>query len=447
MKDKILAFWNQLSKRRKIVIIIWTIFNLLFLISLFAAGARFIDAILTFILWEAAIIIYYWYKYKFKKKHKIGDWVDAIIFAVIAATVIRTFFIEAYRIPTSSMEKSLMVGDFLFVSKINYGPRTPNTPLSFPFAHNSLRLFGDTTKSYSDIIKLPFNRLPGFQKVKRRDVVVFNWPTDPNHQPTDKKENYIKRCVGVPGDSLSVINGFVYINGKKEDFPENGQFSYTVQMQNGGFSDEDYFDYYINDYRGACNEKLMREMHITNENEKELKDNDKIKSISRVFYDSNFNESSYRYLFPNNRSIPWTIDDYGPIYIPEKGKSIELNAKNYVLYKKVIENYEKHELAYNPKDKKFYLDGEVANSYMFEMDYYFMMGDNRHNSQDSRFWGFVPEDHIVGKALFIWFSLRYENKHKCIRIPGTNSYQESTIQKWAGWRKGIRWNRMFKGIH
>ncbi len=388
------------------------------------------------------------------QKTWIREWVDAIIFAVIAATIIRTFLVEAYTIPTSSMEKSLLRGDFLFVSKISYGPKIPNTPLSFPFVHHTMPL-SDDRKSYLEWIKLPYYRFPGFEKVKNNDVVVFNYPEGDTvstvfqsnvsyyrlvkefgrsavwrnkrkfgniiYRPVDKRENYIKRCIGISGDTLQIIKQDVFINGKKLPFPEEGQYKYFVNAPKGinqkfrdeiGISDEDY---------DAWKRDSYRELPLTNEAAEELR---KRPSIESVVKDVAEPGTWTPYLFPFDSLYHWNIDNYGPIWIPKKGVTINLNMNNIPLYKRLIKVYENNDLKI--QDGKIYINGKEANSYTFKMNYYWMMGDNRHNSADSRFWGFVPEDHIVGKASFVWLSL---NPEKSL-LNGK-----------------IRWNKLFRFIH
>lgn len=345
-----------------------------------------------------------------KKKSVAREWLDAGIFAVVAATIIRTFLFEAYTIPTSSMEKSLMVNDYLFVSKMHYGPRIPMTPLSFPFVHHTMPLFGG--KSYSEWIKLPYKRLPGFSEIKRNDDVVFNWPQDhENDRPVDKKENYIKRCVGIPGDTLLLKKGVLYINGKEGYKPKFQQFKYTIATTTGQTVNEDI----LAEYDIYAEENQPFTYCLT---EQDLENVKKIPNVI-VKKEMDFMDSIFVHpgLFPGDTSHAWNIDFYGPVWIPKKGKTITLTPQNIALYSTIITEYEKHTLSVN--NGQFVIDGKATNQYTFKMNYYWMMGDNRHNSSDSRFWGFVPEDHVVGKAWFVWFSYG---------------------------KKGIRWNRMFRGI-
>ncbi len=353
-----------------------------------------------------------------KKKSMGREWADAIIFAVIAATLIRTFFIEAYTIPTSSMEKSLLVGDFLFVSKVSYGARIPNTPLSFPFAHHTLP-FTDDTKSYLEWIKLPYYRLPGLGKIKNNDVVVFNYPME-DFRPVDKQENYIKRCVAIPGDTLQVKESTLYINNKMAEKPLNMQFRYHVVTDGTMLNPKTIQDLNITD-GNPLETPGEYVMMLTQETVEKVKQIAVVKSVEP--YIENPKLADTMSMYPHDRNFPWNVDNYGPIVIPKEGATVNLTTKNIALYARVIEAYEHNKL--QVKDSIIYINGNVANSYTFKMDYYSMMGDNRHNSADSRFWGFVPIDHIVGKGVFVWLSL---------------DPNESNLFK------KIRWNRVFSFI-
>ena len=391
-----------------------------------------------------------------RKKPFYKEWLDAIVFATIAATIIRTFLIEAYTIPTPSMEKSMMVGDYLFVSKASYGPKLPNTPVAFPFAHHTLP--GTSTKSYLEWFKLPYFRLPGLGDVERMDAVVFNFPegdtvctnlqevsyyqlkrdygekaikanrmVNPNTgqkafgeitvRPVDKKENYIKRCVGLPGETLEVKEGMLWIDGEQVELPEEMQYAYNIRTNQNinprYFKDQ--FDVTPTDIQV---DRTTGEYNIPLSFEKAeaIAKLDMVDTIYREINYPSAETAKSTNIFPNHYSVNWTEDVFGPLYIPKAGETIRLTPENKILYGRVIEVYEKQNVEVKMGD--FYLNGEKIEEYTFQQNYYWMMGDNRHRSADSRFWGFVPEDHIVGKALFIWFS----------KDPIT----------------GIRWDRIFK---
>lgn len=362
--------------------------------------------------------LYFVFRKSDHKRSKTREWIDAIVFAVIAATLIRTFLIEAFTIPTPSMEKSLMVGDFLFVSKVNYGPRIPNTPIAFPFAHHTLPIVG--TKSYLEWIKLPYYRLPGFQKIRNYDVVVFNYPME-DFRPVDKQENYIKRCIAIPGDSIRIINRQVYINSKPLEFPEKSQFYYHIITDGSGFNPKALKEMDITEGFGQISSQGDFIWNLTKANAEKMKTFSNVKNLEPLAVDEIHKLYADAQLFPEGKN--WDVDNYGPLFVPKKGSSITLTPENLAIYKRVITVYEHNKLEI--KEGKIFINGTPAESYTFKMDYYFMMGDNRHNSQDSRFWGFVPEDHIVGKAVFVWMSW------------DTNG---DLFHK-------IRWNRLFRFIN
>jgi signal peptidase I len=350
------------------------------------------------------------------RKSKTREWFDAVLFAVIAATIIRTFFIEAFTIPTPSMEKTLMVGDFLFVSKVNYGARTPITPLSFPFVHQEMPIIGG--KSYSTAIQLPYYRLPGFSTIAHNDIVVFNYPME-DDRPIDKQTHYIKRCVGLPGDTLQIVDRVVSLNGEKAMQPKKSQYVYDIQTTGSGLSERLLHDLDVTDGGPAYNPGQYRYC-LTRENAEKLKALPSVASISVM----NQPKNEYaEYIYPFNPAITWNMDNFGPLWIPKAGATIQLTPENVSKYKRCITAYEHNTL--EEKNGAVYLNGQIATSYTFKMDYFFMMGDNRHNSADSRFWGFVPEDHIVGKAVFIWMSWDSNG---------------SFLNK-------IRWSRLFNVIH
>ena len=366
-------------------------------------------------------------------KKNVSSWVSATLFAVVAASAIHTYFIQPYMIPTSSLEKTLLVGDFLFVSKFHYGVRVPMTPLSLPMVHDSVPLIG--TKSYLKNPQLPYLRLPALQKVQRNDITVFNWPTDTVRyfrdnsgihvdKPIDKKSNYVKRTVAIPGDILEIKDGDVWINGKKEIYSIRAklQSSYTIVTQpdielNAQLM---YQQFGVTDAFGKIAANTYIFTSLTDEVAKILANNPSIVSVTR-----NINKAGVynKAIFPHSSNFAWNEDNYGPITIPAKGKSATLSIENLPLYKRIISVYEHNQL--EVKGNEIYINGQKANSYTFKQDYYWMMGDNRHNSEDSRFWGFVPEDHILGKPVLIWMSLDRNQ---------------------SGFNK-IRWNRLFTTVN
>lgn len=413
------SFFSMLTKREKRAFWLMSGINTFFLIviTLFTdAGVLYTLAFWTVI--QVAIIVYYILVNKLKRKSVSREWVEALAFAVVAATLIRTFLIEAYTIPTPSMEKSLLVGDFLFVSKVNYGARAPLTPISFPFAHNTMPVIG--TKSYTEAFSMPYFRLPGFQTIKNNDVVVFNYPAE-DGRPIDKKENYIKRCLAVAGDVIQVINQQVFINGKPAENPPKMQFKYYVKTDGSGFSEKTIRGLDITE-GSALSQYGDFELILTNEARKKIKTLSNVQLIDSVVQPTG---TYVDYIFPHYKPLPWNVDNYGPLYVPKAGATITLDSSNFYLYDRVIRVYENNP-TFEMNEKGFFIQGKRISSYTFKQDYYFLMGDNRHNSADSRFWGFVPHDHIVGKALFIWMSW------------DSNA---------SGFFKKIRWNRLFRGIN
>ncbi len=340
----------------------------------------------------------FWKKNKeAKKKSASREWLDAVVFAVIAATIIRGLFIEAYTIPTASMERSLLVGDFLFVSKMSYGARTPMTPVAFPFAHHTMPITG--TKAYWDGIELPYYRLPGFGKIERNDVVVFNYPMDadaPLNRPVDKRENYIKRCLGIPGDTLKIVNSMVYINGKPGDLPKMSQTQYYVKTDGTDFNPKALKEVDTDVERVNNDEYIMT---MPEQEVAKIKAFSNVKVLTPVIAEQGAFEQQ---VFPNNRHFNWNQDNFGSIIIPKEGWTVKLDSLTLPIYQRAISLYEGNTLEVNGND--ITINGQKTDSYTFKMNYYWMMGDNRHNSLDSRYWGFVPEDHIVGKAMFIWMS-------------------------------------------
>ncbi len=328
------------------------------------------------------------------KKGPVKEWLDAIVFAVVAATLIRWVFMEAFTIPTPSMEKSLLVGDFLFVSKISYGPRTPKTPLQIPLTH--AKIWGTDIPSYLDWIQLPQFRLPGLGEVERNDVVVFNYPPEFEH-PIDLKTHYIKRCIGVPGDILEVRDTQVYINGEIGSNPEEMQFMYSL-VTDQIINDRIFEKYDVWEYRKSTDGYII---HTTPAIAQSMEKLDFVLGLAKAKRPERYVEPR---IFPDVRFFPWNADFYGPMEIPGEGKTIQMDEETVAMYGSTITDYENHDDA-KIQDGKLLIDGQEVSEYTFKQNYYFMMGDNRHNSEDSRFWGFVPEDHVVGEAAFIWLSL------------------------------------------
>ncbi|MCX2432536.1 signal peptidase I [Pedobacter sp. GR22-10] len=382
-----------------------------------------------------------------KKKTKTREWVDAIVFAVVAATIIRVFFIEAYTIPSGSMERSLLIGDFLFVSKVNYGARIPMTPVAFPFAHHTMPLTG--TKAYWDGIQWKYHRLPGLSEIKRNDVVVFNLPVgdtvalenqEPSYynlirqsdwktvnsqytvtsRPVDKRENIIKRCIGIPGDVVAMKNGIVSINGKIDPLKNTGQMPYKIKLTTANVNLEVFSNL---GFKVSEMQQLDGETYIANatsEMIQKLKPLDFVKSVELSVTPSTANDGD---LFPLDPNRKWNVDNFGPVKIPAKGWTIKIDSNTMPLYYRAIRTYEGNKV--EQKGGVWYINNQPATTYTFKMNYYWMMGDNRHNSTDSRYWGFVPEDHVVGKALFIWMSFDAD----------------------ASFFHKIRWSRLFKSIN
>ena len=353
-----------------------------------------------------------------EKKSALKEWWDAIVFAVVAATLIRWIFMEAFTIPTPSMEKSLLVGDYLFVSKISYGSRTPKTPLQIPLTHG--KIWGTEIPSYLDWIQLPQFRFPGFSDVERNDVVVFNWPAEGPDVPLDLKTHYIKRCIGVPGDTLRIVDRQVYINSTAGENPPDMQYRYFVA------TDERLNERFFQRYDIALAEVASVGggywMQTRPETAEKLRRLDFVKDVIVAGMPEDRAEPR---IFPNNPDLfPWNTDYFGPLYIPGEGETIRMDTANVATYFTTIRNYEDHDQV-EVRDAKLFIDGQLVDEYTFKQDYYFMMGDNRHNSEDSRFWGFVPENHVVGKALFIWLSIDPE--------------QGFSVSK-------VRWSRLFNLI-
>ena len=412
----------------------------------------------------------FWKNPKNKALRKLAEWVDAILFALIAVYIINLFIFQMYKIPTASLEKTLLVGDYLMVNKLSYGPRIPNTPLSFPLVQNTFPIIN--TKSYIEWPRWKYKRLKGLGQVKRNDIVVFNYPagdtvavkspsnedyyssvrrygrgrvwSDKNmfgdivYRPVDRRENYVKRCIGMPGDTLQIIENEVYINKTHLLLPKKVQFNYFVETSGNLLTDRQFrvldvsvedrnlmnmyqnADYYLQEVgiernsKGTFNPVYL--LPLTKDALQKLEKSGWARSI-RIETDNIIGGDIYPYSDP----VQWTRDNYGPVWIPRKGETIELNKTNLTLYSRCITAFEGNSMQIN--GDQILINGQPENNYTFKYDYYFMMGDNRHNSQDSRSWGFVPEDHIVGKPILIWLST---NKDRAL------------------FNGGIRWNRIFK---
>ncbi|HKJ47954.1 MAG TPA: signal peptidase I [Christiangramia sp.] len=353
-----------------------------------------------------------------KPRTEAGEWISSILFAVIAATIVHTYFMQPFTIPTSSLEKTLLVGDFLFVSKFHYGARVPQTAVAFPMVHDTIPFLG--VKSYLNKPQIPYLRFPGFEKIERNDIVVFNWPVDTVRKffdrsgqhfkkPVDKKSNYVKRAVGVPGDSLSVINGYVHINGKQLELPDRAkpQFSYVGKTKGQPFNPQSLYKLYdITDgYSYNPNNNAFFIQSLSDEGFERFKNHPNVAEIRKYVDSAGVKNAS---LFPNDGKRNWNNDNIGPIYIPEAGKTVDITPQSMAFYKEIIETYEGSEMGIDNKltinGTQVLLNGRPIENYTFKQNYYWMMGDNRNNSEDSRTWGYVPENHVVGKPVFIWMS-------------------------------------------
>ncbi len=423
-----------------VIYVLWTLWmgNPLLLLGLLLLG----DIYLTqFLPWGA------WKGLENKTLRTIMSWIDAIIYALVLVYFLFLFIGQNYQIPSSSLEKSLLTGDFLWVNKVTYGPRVPQTPLHFPLAQNTLPILN--CKSYIETPQLPYHRLKGLRNVERMDIVVFNFPAGdtvalkcPNpdyytlcqergrdvvwnnkeifgdiiYRPVDRRDNYVKRCLGLPGETLQIRDGIVYINGKAVPQPKNVQYFYYVETD-GTFIDEDLYDELgisMDDRHGQGNQYILP---LTAAMKQTLESKPWVQTIQRIQPDAGETLITY----PVGVDYGWTHANYGPIWIPKKGANVDLTVQNLPLYERCIRNYEGNTL--EVKGGQIYINGKVATSYTFKMDYYWMQGDNRDNSLDSRYWGFVPEDHIVGTPSIILIS--FDKDHTLLD-------------------GGIRWNRIFK---
>lgn len=479
---------KRTSRRQWIWFAVWTLATILFAfwfgspwILLFIL--LFFDIYITkFIPWS------WWKKSENRAVRKTMEWVDAILFALIAVYFINTFFFQNYQIPTSSLEKSLLVGDFLAVSKVSYGPRAPMTPLSFPLAQHTMPVVGG--KSYIEKPQWKYRRLKGFGEVKRNDIVVFNFPAGDTvalnmqaadfyslskynpmgsagiradkrtygeivYRPVDRRENYVKRCIGLPGETIELRNDSVYIDGTYIPSPRLSQQNYRIQTD-GSVISESVFrelginkeDYYFQDNYGQVGVRTQDLTEVDSVNMSLFGLEQRNGANGRIYFNIPMTEEMLQkmkakpfvwnitkeneqpgsaYYYPLNYETGWTRDMFGPLWIPKKGATITFDtdvAYKAAAYERCIKNYEGNDFAY--RDGKVFINGQPVDSYTFKMDYYFMMGDNRHNSLDSRSWGFVPEDHIVGQPALIWLSL----------------------DKDRSWFNGkIRWNRLFRNAN
>jgi len=417
-----------------------------------------------------------------KPRSEVGEWVSSITFAIIAATLVHTYFMQPFTIPTSSLEKSLLVGDYLFVSKFHYGARVPSTVIAAPMVHDSLPFTG--TASYLKKPQLPYTRLPGLQRIKNNDIVCFNWPADTlatmwgdtsgefTYKPVDKKTNYVKRSVGIAGDSLEIRNGYVYINGKKNELPYRAkiQFYYTYESKsvidgntfpqflikkertgvyrilseywknpkvqeaikkNGSLS-EISSDSLYTEVAGGINPDFARRLKMESVATKiniNLTEDEVVllKKYPQTVSVKKLNFSADNAIFPHIASNKWSQDNFGPIYIPKAGAKVKLDLNSLPYYEQIIKNHENNDLAV--VGDAIFVNGEKADSYTFKQDYYWLMGDNRHNSLDARYWGYVPFDHVLGKPVMIWFSW------------------DANASSFGAKIKSIRWDRMFTTVH
>ena len=417
-----------------------------------------------------------------KPRSELGEWISSITFAIIAATLVHTYFMQPFTIPTSSLEKSLLVGDYLFVSKFHYGARVPSTVIAAPMVHDSLPFTG--TASYLKKPQLPYTRFPGFQKIKNNDIVCFNWPADTlatmwgdtsgkfTYKPVDKKTNYVKRSVGIAGDSIEMINGYFYINGKKNTLPDRAklQFYYTYESKKP-INQSTYPKFLIDKERtgvykilseywnnskvqdaikkngnlakigsdslytevaGGINADLARKLKMLSVEDKininlTKEEVDRLKKYPLTVSVKKVNHGADNAIFPHIEKLGWSQDNFGPIYIPKAGSSVELTSESLPFYEQIIKNYENNDL--QVVGENIFINGKKVDSYTFKQDYFYLIGDNRHNSLDARYWGYVPFDHVLGKPVMIWFSWN------------------ANAASFGAKLKSIRWNRMFTTVH
>ncbi len=386
-----------------------------------------------------------------KPKSNTEDTIASLLFAIVVATLVHTYLIQPFTIPSSSLEKTLYTGDFLFVSKLNFGARTPMTTIAMPMVHDTIPVLGkksyvfndDVTKketSFLNRFQLPYFRFPAIESIKRNDIVVFNQPADtlrnmdnfhPDrnyYKPIDKKTNLVKRCVGIPGDSLEIRDGDIYINGKLSKLPQSAkaQYNFLIDTKGQAISQDVLKNTYgareglryDNGYFALTNTGEYF-LTLTDQEAKLIADNPVVKGVKKQLTPKGEDGE----VFPHKPSLGWNIDNFGPIYIPKKGSTVKLNIETLPFYKRIIEEYEHNDLKIHGND--ILINGKVSNSYTFKQDYYWMMGDNRQNSLDARFWGYVPFDHVIGKPVFIWFSWDKDGK---------------------GFNK-VRWNRVFSFVN
>ena len=417
-----------------------------------------------------------------KPRSEVGEWVSSITFAIIAATLVHTYFMQPFTIPTSSLEKSLLVGDYLFVSKFHYGARVPSTVIAAPMVHDSLPFTG--TASYLKKPQLPYTRLPGLQRIKNNDIVCFNWPADTlatmwgdtsgefTYKPVDKKTNYVKRSVGIAGDSLEIRNGYVYINGKKNELPYRAKIQFYYTYESKSVIDGNTFPQFLIKKERTGVYRILSEYWNNPKVQEAIKKNG---SLSKISSDSLYTEvagginpdfarrlkmesvatkininltedevvllkkypqtvsvkklnfSADNAIFPHIASNKWSQDNFGPIYIPKAGAKVKLDLNSLPYYEQIIKNHENNDLAV--VGDAIFVNGEKVDSYTFKQDYYWLMGDNRHNSLDARYWGYVPFDHVLGKPVMIWFSW------------------DANASSFGAKIKSIRWDRMFTTVH